>query len=209
MEFHPSSMKREAHSIYSPSHQGVKGFTLMELLVVMCIMTLLLFLIAPTVRGVIQGRDVQSSARIVNDHIQLARQLALTKNRMTQVRFYQITGVGNMPGAAVAVYYDDTQQQASKAVRLPTSIVFSSDPTASSLFSAVGAFTGSDLVGGTGTSYTGVKIRPDGSANIDPGSTYTLTLIASTAPIRACNLPANFATVQWDPVTGITRIYQP
>ena len=181
----------------------------MELLVVMCIMTLLLFLIAPTIRGVIEGSDVQSSARIVNDHIQLARQLALTKNRITQVRFYQITGVENMPGAAVAVYYDDTQLQASKVVRLPSSIVFSSDPTTSSLFRAVGTFTGSDLVGGTDTSYTGVKMRPDGSANIDPGSTYTLTIIASTAPIRANNLPANFATVQLDPATGITRIYQP
>ena len=71
------------------SAQG--GFTLVEMLVVVMVMAILAVLAMPAVKGLLGSMDLKGGANIVTAQLELARQIASTRNVQVDVRIDQDT----------------------------------------------------------------------------------------------------------------------
>lgn len=79
-----------ANAFASPSaHCRKGGFSLVELLVVCSIIALVVGFTIPAATTLIRGSQLTQAAQLITDQINLARQLALSKNRAVEVRFYR------------------------------------------------------------------------------------------------------------------------
>ena len=63
------------------------GFSLLELLVVMTVMSVLILLIAPSIFSVLHAQALSSGAREVSNHLVKARSLAIAKHTLTRLLF--------------------------------------------------------------------------------------------------------------------------
>jgi prepilin-type N-terminal cleavage/methylation domain-containing protein len=71
------------------SHASARGFTLVELMMVVTIMAVLMTLFGPGASNVRKGTDLLDSAEIVRETLEFARSSAATNNRAHRVRFFQ------------------------------------------------------------------------------------------------------------------------
>lgn len=78
-----------------------RGFTLLELLVVMAIMALLTAMSAPAISGYLRGARLRGGARQVASALRQARQLAITERAQRAVILYHIDN-------AVSIYENDS-----------------------------------------------------------------------------------------------------
>lgn len=194
------------------------GFTLIELLTVMAIVAILALLALVSLMA-IRGTSVSTGAHMLQDTLNLARQLAVTQNRMTEVRFYQTAGAA---AAASPTYsalrieiYDvagTTATPASGLLYLPTSVVLVSDMAYSTLLaSGTNPASGTETLPGVGsTTYRMVDFRPSGATTLGGTSDQWFASVKMASDAAVGGVPAkNFATVQLDPITGRTLMYQP
>ena len=201
------------------------GFTLVELLVVLAIISILAVL-GMMGFGSTRGANVTNAAQTVQEAFKLARQLAVTQNRLTEVRFYQTAGTSTASPTYSSLrveMYDVTGTTASPASHLlilPSNVVMVSAISYSTLLSSTTnpSTLTENLPGAPNTPYTPVQFRASGVTTLNPsGSAPTssttdqwfvsLKLLSDPA---ATSTPAkDFATVQLNPVTGATLLYQP
>lgn len=73
------------------------AFSLIELVVVIAIIAIIAGFIVPAATGVLRGSAITQASQILTDQISLARQLALSRNRAVEVRFYAY-GDAESPG---------------------------------------------------------------------------------------------------------------
>lgn len=174
------------------------AFSLIELVVVIAIIAIIATFIVPAATGILRGSSITQASQTLTDQISLARQLALSRNRAIEVRFYQYAdpeapgetvgtpSSGQWRGlqifevleSGVAVPFDKPQ-------RLPISVVMNpgttSATTLSSLITCAGTGTPTiskgqsstsnpDLPRGVGKNYNYVAFRfqQDGSTNLAP-----------------------------------------
>ena len=78
-------MKSKAH-LPSP-----RAFSLVELLVVIAVIAIVAGFAVPAVTTMLRGSQLTQGSQMVVDQIALARQLALSKNRSIEVRFYKFS----------------------------------------------------------------------------------------------------------------------
>lgn len=197
------------------------GFSLIELISVIAVIAVVTVLAAPAFIGVSAGVELGVSATTVADTLSLARQTALSSNRPVEVRFYTVPAPKGTPGTTIAVglfRIDDSgptqiRQLAwlEKRVRMATTERFASLLTGTQ--TASGPLTPLDPTGATTYPYHYFQYRPDGSTNLAataPGDdTWHVMLHLATRPPTESAPPANYATVQLDPVTGRTKIFRP
>src|SRR4051812_5888291 len=62
-----------------------EGFTLIEMLTVMAIVTVLIALVVPAVAPLLRSSNMNSAASMLSDEMNLARQMALSQNRDIEV----------------------------------------------------------------------------------------------------------------------------
>jgi uncharacterized protein (TIGR02596 family) len=193
----------------------------MELLAVIAIIAILASVALPAMSSVQQGFRMTQGAGIVIDQLSLARQMAGSKNRVVETRFYGWTesGGGKMyrgmqnfelreDGAAVPL---------DRMVRFPQGIVIDSGGSLSPLLgsSQIKQWTSNDTqvnVPGAGTSYDTrvIRLRPDGSTDLAAaGQPWYLTIHAERDGDGLSALPKNFAMIQVDPWTGRASLYRP
>lgn len=202
---------------------GRNGFTLIELLVVITIAAILLLFAVPVTNSVLTANQVTTGTQMVVDGLSLARQTAITRNRVVEVRFYDFASLdrGNATTAEVsafeAVIYDETNTKSSPLAsveHLPGGVLISKDETLSTLLKSSRAKTNwttddpkQSLPRGIGSSYQtyALRFRPDGSTDLGAGSWF-LTLHGSR---EAGSPPPNHAAVQIDPYNGSLRLYRP
>ncbi len=67
--------------------QRLRGFSLVELIVVMVIISIIATFVVPAASTIIRGSQITQAAQMITDQISFARQLALTKNKTIEVRF--------------------------------------------------------------------------------------------------------------------------
>ena len=207
-----------------------KAFSLLELLVVMAIIAVLALVSIPAFEQLVKGSRLTIAGRALIDELSLARQTALSRNIPVEVRFYRLpdnsTSVTLTHYRAFQIFLnDDTNTPLGKAVFLPPGVVIFEDSASSatpktSLFLKPGPLTDPDpkkgdtapLLPSYDDRYEYVSFRFKGNGETDLSSTTTgvfLTLISLTDKTTGSGLPANFVTIQIDPVNGRVQSFRP
>jgi uncharacterized protein (TIGR02596 family) len=244
----------------TPSPSRIRGFSLIELLVVMLIIGIVAAFLVPATGTILRGSQLTQGSQILVDQFSLARQYALAKNHPVQVRLIRyadpevpgevVNGVVSAAGGAFraiqivdaidgvdskgnpTVYYQpvDKPQLLPQAIimdqdtttKLSTLILdrkeLTSDTTASGLTPihiATPGTTDPVMPRGIKLNYDFVYFRfmPDGSTDLPATTTLdahgawfvTLHNINDKAGV----VPANFFTLQVDPVSGTLKQFRP
>lgn len=193
------------------------AFSLIELLVVIAIIGLLMTAAVPALNSVLEnGRLTQAAALLVNQ-FSLARQRASAENKNITLRF--IRKDTSSPYDRIQLVTLDSATNATPVTRLttlPMQTAIASDTGLSSLMSLTESSANSardpsipEL--GTSYMYKQFTFRPRGSLDGDPLTMPTNCFATVVLQRNASNTtaPANFATIQVDPVNGGLQIYRP
>lgn len=183
--------------------QVTRGFTLIEMLFVISVIALLGALSMPAFNSIKRSTDLQSGASRIMDQLALARQSARTLNHAVEVRFYAGT---NADCTALRLYVQPEGSAAmvpmERKLTLPQTVVIAGNSTYTTLFSS-----GSVSKDEDGNDYKSFRFNPDGTVDLPAGSTAITLMLAVESSAGA--LPANYATIVVDPVTGRLRYFRP
>lgn len=222
----------------TPALQRARAFTLIELLVVISLMAVLFGLAATAFRGM-SGVNLSTSVVQVQSMLVKARQVALSSNKYTQVRFYKRTA-GSARGyeaigmfVAESPYYSATEADYNKLLSqklmraegnveyLPTNFVIPDD-AASALLKDLKTDTGFTRTGtatlrGESYSWVGFYFRPNGATDYQEvsGQTYDpLKCFFSVVQDQEYgktvpSLPTNYAIFTVSPANGMVNVVRP
>lgn len=224
-------MKARCQNGSEPAHvRG--GFTLLELLVVIAIIGLIVAVVTPSAASLMRGSQLTQGALMVGEQLHKARQLALSKNRPVEVRFYQYGDAGEQAAGSGsyfrALQLFEVQETGSfsplgKVTRIPDSVIIDGGATLSSLIGEASASSKPALAAGStlnvplprvGTQYNSVSFRflPGGATDLPktPGAAWFLTLHELKDGDRLSPVPpSNFFTIQVDPFNGHVKNHRP
>jgi uncharacterized protein (TIGR02596 family) len=195
-----------------------RGFTLVELLVVITIMAILISFSVPAFNAIGQAHKLTTGGEVVVAQLNLGRQHAITLNRPVELRFYQtpdpVTGQDEYNCVQLLSLLDDGSLSPLGGVaRFPEGVIISSEAELSPLLSNAGVITGQALLGGEGgeaeRDYTAFRISP--SARPTLAGTFQDTFVTVLFAVDAVDesAPANFITIQVNPGNSTVRIYRP
>ncbi|RYD37029.1 MAG: Verru_Chthon cassette protein D [Verrucomicrobiaceae bacterium] len=178
----------------TPRHRSSsgRGFTLVEVLVVLAIISIIMFLSVPNMGEIIKGSKLTQAGDQLRNDLAQAQMAAIKQNLTVEVRFYQYKQP-EMDAAVAASSYsayqmftlipDSTKPSDPKAERilapfgrikkLPSGIVIPSSETWSTLVSNNTIATGEQQVLGliptekqTAATYRSFQLNPDGTTNL-------------------------------------------
>lgn len=186
------------------------AFTLIEMLAVIAIMTILLAVIVPM--GLGKGSSVLTSeGHNIGDQIAMARQIAMTRNKDMEIRFYEYPA-GAVPEQAkwaVQLWMIDAEKGEVAPIgrRMALSdevVILKDDPTYSPIFPALP--TGSDPSPAKGNWYA-LRFRPNGriATPLDNRNNFLTLRLRRDAG----KTTFNFYTLQFNRLTGIVSSYRP
>lgn len=231
----PRRRAAPAASADSPRGRRVRarGFSVLEMLVVLGIVAALVVLAVPALTSAVRGTGLQQAADLLAGEIEAARGAALRGNRTVAFRFYRLEdGTGGalerpVFAAFQAGYLAAEDGRPDRRVarfepigpvrRLPAGTIVIEDGRYSPLVADRDLETRlpadeAPRVAGIGRECRQFLLRPDGTTNLDPGAQagWFVTLAEEKAAVLAGrSLPDNFITIQIDPVTGNLTSHQP
>jgi uncharacterized protein (TIGR02596 family) len=201
---------------------------MLELLIVMSVILLLAALIGPPVGSLLRGSNLTRGGDMIIGQLAQARQYAVTKNRLVEVRFYQYcspttpgeAGLSADKGRFRAVQSFEILEAGvatplGKIQQLPDEVCINAGAALSSLIGGnTNASTGASLgmkIPQVGTAYNAVafRFRPDGTINLDRTAKWFLTAHGTQAADGAAKPPPNYITIQVDPANGSVTSYIP
>lgn len=191
------------------SERRGSGFTMVELLAVIAVVGILAALVIPSFTSISIGLNVTRAGQLVSDQFTLARQLAMTKNRLVEVRFIrdaELEGYG-----ALQIWERDAFGDQPKAIRRVESlpdVIYVNASLSPILENADSTLTGSAIFGSLGNrAYKAIRFRPNGriDAPIEIGNAF-LTLQGRRDDKAK---PVNYYTLQISPLTGRITTLRP
>lgn len=205
-----------------------RGFTLMEMLVVLTVIGVLFAFSAPQLFSLLQANSLTSAGNLLKSKLSQAQQLALSKNVDVEVRFFRFSDdlqaqlTDEVRGFQFYQYDEEGDAiPVSKFFRVQAPIVISNDNKFSTLLQpGVGGASpvqgNSAIPKGSGegrknASYVSFRFRPDGSTDLPGrsprGDTWHISLVKEGSDQRGA--PNNFYTVQIDSYNGKISEYRP
>jgi uncharacterized protein (TIGR02596 family) len=224
----PSPLSRR----HRPGRPRLASFTLVEMLVVIAIISILAFLAIPSVMSLERSSDLTSGSNNLISQLSLSRDVAMARNCEVEFRFYELPDVSAPPNGPPTVFrafqsfsLDENGLQTNaitKVVFLPDQVCMVNNNSVSTLLMtqnppyAVAGSVGAAPLGyyAPGSyGYVAFHFKPDGSTDLNPNPTFSswhLSLANLHDPAQAgLGLPANFVTIQIDPVSGRVRYFRP
>lgn len=207
--------------IATPARPARRGFTLLELLVVMTIMGMLLALSGAAFQGSLQTQTLGAAARQLGADLDYAALLARKENRPVEVLFYKFVPQDDpLAKEAIRAYQFGVLEGfttagapqyrfLSEPKRLPSGVAISTDPAYTVLMSQTAKDAlPDDQQGGVAEDYTyySYQIRPNGTTTLDQGQQQPITLLFEK-DMESSQLPADFRTVLINPANARTRLY--
>jgi len=190
------------------------AFSLIELLVVVAIIGLLMTAAVPALNSVLENGRLTQAATLVVNQFTLARQKASAENKNITLRF--IRKDDKSPFDRIQLVTLDSATNAtpvSRLTTLPMQTAIASDIALTSLMSLTESTANSardPSIPELGTSYLyrQCTFRPRGSLDLSIQSNWFATVVLQRNASNT-TAPANFATIQVDPVNGGLQIYRP
>lgn len=190
---------------------------------VISIIVLILVLVVPAFTTLGRAANLTTASATVLDELNLARQTALTRNRVVEVRFYLLCNEVDPTVAYRAVrslLSDEAGDQMfpmGGLKALPVGIVALDDGKFSTLLSDTArprkAGEVENLPNAPATPYTSIRFRPTGGVELSPytssNDNWFRTLKNERDPSYPDRPAGNFATIQLDPITGRARQLRP
>jgi uncharacterized protein (TIGR02596 family) len=209
------SSRRKAASPPAPT-----GFSLVEMIIVLAIVTMLIAVATPYTLGALQAANLSSAGDTLMQKISLVQQRALTKNEPVGLDFYYYTKDDVKACHAIQmISYDPATNQAvplEPPVYLAAQSALLVEGALSPMFSTnqTAVSTGPALLSPfqkLGATFHRVIFYPNGSTSLRvPLRTAYLTLISAKDYKKDLTTPPpNYYTVQIDPVTGRGHSYRP
>jgi uncharacterized protein (TIGR02596 family) len=222
----------------TPSSRN-RGFSLLELIVVILIISIIAAFAVPAASTILRGSHITQASQIVVDQITLARQQALTRNHPVEVRFIRYAdpevpsdkGPDGKDGAFRAIQVFDILDNGAavpidKPQLFPQSVVMNSDKQLSSLLGDVSGTGWPKEVNKAKVKqdktapklprkieddyeYIAFRFMPDGSTNLKPKDMWFITIHNMNDKAAGGTPPNNFFTLQIDPVSGATKAFRP
>ena len=190
-----------------------RGFTLIEVLVVLTIISIIMFFSVPNMGEIIQGSKLTQAGDQLKYDLGLAQQTAVKDNLTVEVRFYQYRQPEQAAGAPLNSYNayqifqlipDSTKPSDPKAERilaaigkikkLPVGVIIPQSELWATLVTNSTIANGTEEVPGliptekkTVATYRSFQINPDGSTNLDTSGkeAWYVTLVDSSEVERA------------------------
>ena len=200
------------------THHSRPGFTLIELIVVVSIITVIAVLSAPYIAGMAASARLRTAAEAVQNRLMEAQSLAILFNTDAELRVYEAADLidgrptlrklrihtlrppEDVPNAPAT----DVFEPIGAVTSLDQEIEISADAARSSIIDLGFQESASDIYG----RYIALRFHSDGSPALQPARPWFLTLHEKDAQLRHTKLK-NFVTVQIDAATGHLRTFQP
>ncbi len=187
----------------------------MELLAVLAIVAILGTAVA-LAPSLLRSNGLTTASNFVSEDMAFARELASTSNQPAEVWFLRPTGGKSITGLQIYTIDQSGNPAAYGAVHhLPPSVGADSG-TLSPLFTSGNKkqWTAPQVqppIAGYGSSYDAwyVRFMPDGTTTLPATSNWYVTLHDVGLGDALTTLPANYAVVSLDPVTGAVTLYRP
>ena len=191
-----------------------RGFSLLEMLLVLVVMAGLVALVAEGYASMVQAAAVTTGADMLSDVFTEARASAVAQNTSVEVRIYDLP-----PEPGAAPVYDAIQLHWVKAdgtTPAVNSVLFLSSWVAIDATAAHSTLIGANAQTATpdaGDTRLNGQTRvfhflPDGSTDLNPASNWYVT-VRSAARSNPAHFPSNWACVKVDATTGRAQIYRP
>lgn len=211
---HSSSSSRRG-PLHAPA-----GFSLVEMVIVVAIVTMLIAVATPYTLGALQAANLTSAGDTLMQKIAVAQQRSLTENRPVGLDFYYYTE-DNIKGchAIQLISYNPADNQAAPLeppVYLNKQSVVLVEGALSPMFSTNQTATSTGMATlnpfqSLGATFYRIIFYPNGATSLrTPLRTAYVTLISTKSYQEdLATAPPDYYTVQIDPVTGRGHSYRP
>lgn len=182
------------------------------MMIVVVIIGALLALVAPSLSGLLRASSLSQEIESIVPLLKQARQMAIVENRPLEVRFFSYEGEFSDQEAAIRAIQIWKRKQdgafvpATTLHRLAEPAIISEDPAITRIGPSVTPDGEHNRVFPDDYTYRAIEFRSDGSTNLDLSEQWYFTIVLE---LEQGTPPANFATIQIEPLTGGIRLHRP